>query len=256
MPIADVAEMLTQAGEALVITDGERAFANAAFCRVARRTREEVMRDPGLADAVMPGGRAATGAAPRADDGKADASWRFRTNLGQPDGARLRVVVEAVRVRILPEKEAVLALVRPDAEAAGSTVPLMRQALKHIIDEAGLTIARRVELGRGLARIAHSATLADCLDRYAEMGLGEIQEIRHDGPTLVFTARHTIEHRAGRSTTCDLTLGYLRGAAEVLWPDAIVDGAETSCSSRGDPECRFQLRIGPPAGSADPRSEV
>src|SRR5205814_1763448 len=102
---------------------------------------------------------------------------------------------------------------------------------------------RRQEIGRGLALIGSGMGMADHLRAYAAMGLGALEETSRDASNVTFRASETIERSAKTTTvTCDMTLGFLLGAAERAWPKTTFLGAELTCASRGDADCTFRLR--------------
>jgi PAS domain S-box-containing protein len=122
--------------------------------------------------------------------------------------------------------------------------PLVKRIVRTLMEETGADSMVLMRLGETLAREADAADMADFARAYAEMGFGRLVPLATDGKRSEFRGEALFEARTGaRATTCYLALGYLCGAVGRQHEQGVARGAEVSCVSRGDAECRFVVHV-------------
>lgn len=146
---------------------------------------------------------------------------------------------EAARARL----EELLARAKAAEEALLSqrvARPLVRRIVRGLMAETRADPVVLLRLGEQLAAGLSERDLAVATRAYAEMGLGRLEPTSEGAGRYEFRGTELLEHtERSRATTCYLALGFLRGAVSRANGDAPSKGAETSCASRGDRECRF-----------------
>lgn len=142
-------------------------------------------------------------------------------------------VVQDVTARKMAEEE---------ARAAQVARPLVRRIMREMLETGRLDPTFLADMGRRLAGEAKGDDVDTLIAAITSLGFGSI-EAHADAPDrYTFVGHNLLEQRPGaRSTTCDLTLGYLNGVVERV-TGAVAVGTETACVSRGDRECRFVVR--------------
>lgn len=150
---------------------------------------------------------------------------------------------EAARVRL----EGLLARAKTAEEALLSqrvARPLVRRIVRGLMAETRADAIVLLRLGEQLGAGLPDADLATATKAYGEMGLGTLTPVSAAGGRYEFSGAELLElTERSRTTTCYLALGFLRGAVSRANGGADARGAETSCRSRGDPECRFAVHL-------------
>ena len=125
------------------------------------------------------------------------------------------------------------------------TKGLVRDMLRHLSLRTPLADQTMRRLGRDLARRANSPGLAVFLETFSGMGLGDLKLEDVQGARHTFSGSDLLERReASRQPTCQLPLGFLEGAVEVLGGGGAL-GTETACQSMGAPRCAFVVTARP-----------
>lgn len=150
--------------------------------------------------------------------------------LFETDAARRRA--EALLARAKTAEEALL--------SQRVARPLVRQIVRGLMAQTRADVIVLLRLGEQLAAGLPDADLAAATKAYSEMGLGSLELVSSASGRFEFRGTDLLERtERSRTTTCYLALGFLRGAATRATGGTPSKGAETSCASRGDPECRF-----------------
>lgn len=133
-------------------------------------------------------------------------------------------------------------------DAAGQekvTKGLVRDMLRHLSQRTPQADQTMRRLGRDLARRANSPGLAVFLETFSAMGLGDLKLDDVQGHRHVFSGSDLLERReSSRQPTCQLPLGFLEGAIEVV-TGAPALGAELACQSTGGSRCSFVVSARP-----------
>ncbi|HEX2022092.1 MAG TPA: PAS domain-containing protein, partial [Candidatus Thermoplasmatota archaeon] len=120
--------------------------------------------------------------------------------------------------------------------------PLVKRLVQNVLDETHADASVLQQLGERIAREADASELDALCRAYAQLGLGRLALVEHDGGRrYTFRGEHLFENVAdARTTTCHVALGFLCGAVARAAPGRpATRGTELTCRSRGDAECRF-----------------
>ena len=173
-----------------------------------------------------------------------DGEWvpTFHTDRVLRDEAGRAVAIVSVSDD-LREREALGDAQRQETVTKG----LVRDMLRHLSHRAPLADQTMRRLGRDLALRANSPGLAVFLETFSAMGLGDLKLDDMQDGRHVFSGFDLLERReASRQPTCQLPLGFLEGAVEVLAGSRAL-GAETACQSMGASRCTFVVTARPKA---------
>ena len=134
-----------------------------------------------------------------------------------------------------------------DARAASIERPLARKIIQDLVEAGGVAHQILTQVGRNLAGETSSASMAEFVRSFGEMGLGSVQLERAEGARYSFLGSDLLEKRPGsRTTTCSFTLGYLSEAVSRIHNNEPTLGTEIECQSRGAVKCKFVVQVKKP----------
>lgn len=120
------------------------------------------------------------------------------------------------------------------------TKKLVRRMLREAAASGASSTARR-QLGRDMAKEGTGDSLAESLNAFTVMGLGELAVETRTDDKLSIRGAHLLEVTLGHgSITCYLALGFIEGVVSQLSGREAL-GTETACQSKGDQDCRFVI---------------
>lgn len=128
---------------------------------------------------------------------------------------------------------------------SGSPAPedrIVKSAFHFVVDSAGLSPSHARELGREMGRQARPDEIADFLDAFSHLGVGNLRLTLVDQARYEFAARGLRGSEASNAKSCSLALGFLEGTIEVMTGQRTL-GAQMKCRSRGDDECTFTVMV-------------
>lgn len=119
---------------------------------------------------------------------------------------------------------------------------IVKSAFHFVVESAGLSPAHARELGREMGRQARPDEIADFLDAFSHLGIGNLRLTLVDHARYEFAAKDLRGSETPNSKACSLALGFLEGTIEAMTGQRAL-GAHMRCRSRSDEQCTFTVMV-------------